>query len=320
MKKYLLNPNGKQYKANLHCHSTISDGRLTIEQLKEEYMKRGYSIIAYTDHETYGYHEHLTDENFLALAGYEAGVIENDERPWNVRKVYHLNVYDKHPSKDKTAAPINVDYHDIDGINAYIKARNDEGCLVCYNHAQWSLQQYPDYIPLEGLFAMEVYNTGCAEVDGNFDYNNRVYDDMLWAGKRLFPVASDDNHNVYPLDSHVCDSFVGCTYIAANELTYDSVISAMENGDLYASTGATIDEIYYEDGKIHLKFPKASKVYSFSNMRTGEFAKAKPGENLTEATFTFYEGMMDYIRFEVVDTLERRAYTRAFTKEELLGK
>lgn len=81
MKKYLLNPNGKQYKANLHCHSTISDGRLTIEQLKEEYMKRGYSIIAYTDHETYGYHEHLTDENFLALAGYEAGVIENDERP-----------------------------------------------------------------------------------------------------------------------------------------------------------------------------------------------------------------------------------------------
>ena len=29
MKKFLLPENGNFYKANLHCHTTISDGRLT---------------------------------------------------------------------------------------------------------------------------------------------------------------------------------------------------------------------------------------------------------------------------------------------------
>ena len=32
---YLISPHKKQYKANLHCHSTSSDGRKTPEELKE---------------------------------------------------------------------------------------------------------------------------------------------------------------------------------------------------------------------------------------------------------------------------------------------
>ena len=46
-----LDSSKNYYKANLHCHSTNSDGKATPEQLKEEYMKQGYSVIAYTDHE-----------------------------------------------------------------------------------------------------------------------------------------------------------------------------------------------------------------------------------------------------------------------------
>ena len=37
MKKYLLPENLTPYKANLHCHTTISDGVWTPEQVKEEY-------------------------------------------------------------------------------------------------------------------------------------------------------------------------------------------------------------------------------------------------------------------------------------------
>ena len=67
MKDYDFFPGeGKFYKANLHCHTVISDGKLTKEQIKEEYQKRGYSIVAFTDHRTYGYHPELTDENFIA--------------------------------------------------------------------------------------------------------------------------------------------------------------------------------------------------------------------------------------------------------------
>ena len=39
MRKYLLPENKKCYKANLHSHSTISDGKFTPEELKDLYDK-----------------------------------------------------------------------------------------------------------------------------------------------------------------------------------------------------------------------------------------------------------------------------------------
>ena len=63
-----------QYSIDLHIHSTVSDGSWTPEQLKEEYSKRGYSIIAYTDHGKLITHNELTDARFLALNGLEIGL------------------------------------------------------------------------------------------------------------------------------------------------------------------------------------------------------------------------------------------------------
>ena len=35
-RKVLLSPTGKYFKANLHCHCTVSDGDWTDVQIKEE--------------------------------------------------------------------------------------------------------------------------------------------------------------------------------------------------------------------------------------------------------------------------------------------
>ena len=50
MKKYLLPHNTKFYKANIHAHSTVSDGALTPAELKQAYKEHGYSILSITDH------------------------------------------------------------------------------------------------------------------------------------------------------------------------------------------------------------------------------------------------------------------------------
>ena len=71
MKKYLLPKNGNFYKANLHCHTNISDGKLSPEEVKKAYKDNGYSVVAYTDHEVYITHNDLTDDEFLALNGME---------------------------------------------------------------------------------------------------------------------------------------------------------------------------------------------------------------------------------------------------------
>ncbi len=39
MKKYLLPQAGQFFKANLHCHTTISDGKMTPEEIKEAMRK-----------------------------------------------------------------------------------------------------------------------------------------------------------------------------------------------------------------------------------------------------------------------------------------
>ena len=67
---YLLPKEGAFYKANMVCHTTVSDGKLTPEQVKEEYGKRGYQIVAYVDQGKYCPHGELTTKNFLALAGF----------------------------------------------------------------------------------------------------------------------------------------------------------------------------------------------------------------------------------------------------------
>ena len=68
MKKYLLPKTGNFYKANMHCHTTCSDGKKTPEEVKALYKKLGYSIVAYTDQDVFLRHDELTDDSFLALA------------------------------------------------------------------------------------------------------------------------------------------------------------------------------------------------------------------------------------------------------------
>ena len=67
MKKTLLTPSMGYYRANLHCHSTVSDGKKTPEELKEFYRSHGYSAVAFTDHQAFITHNDLTDDKFVAL-------------------------------------------------------------------------------------------------------------------------------------------------------------------------------------------------------------------------------------------------------------
>ena len=75
MKYELLPTSGNFYKANMHMHTNLSDGKMTLEETKKLYMDNGYSIVAFTDHETLVPHNDLSDENFLAITSYE---IENN--------------------------------------------------------------------------------------------------------------------------------------------------------------------------------------------------------------------------------------------------
>ena len=58
------------FKGNLHCHTTKSDGKLTPEEVKAFYRKRGYDFLAMTDHRVLTENTHMED-GMLVLSGIE---------------------------------------------------------------------------------------------------------------------------------------------------------------------------------------------------------------------------------------------------------
>ena len=79
MGMYLLGGNGQFYKANLHCHTNLSDGYLTPEEVKSLYKSHGYSIVAFTDHDILIPHKDLQDDSFLPLNGMEFTLVSPEE-------------------------------------------------------------------------------------------------------------------------------------------------------------------------------------------------------------------------------------------------
>lgn len=335
MRKYLLPKDGKFFKANLHCHSTCSDGALSPLELKKAYKDQGYSILAITDHEYLFEHSYLDDEEFLTITGYELSINEDKQGDFKFVKTCHLNLFAReqkntthicfHPwymwCGDKSLIPLlkykgeyYVRKYTPECINDIIKTANENGFLVSYNHPHWSLENLYDYGQYEGMFAMEIYNHCSDRIAGINTYSIQAYDDMLRLGKRIYCLAVDDNHSPHPYGHPYCDMFGGFTMIKAKELRYDLIIKALEKGDFYASLGPEIYSLYIEDNKVIIECEPAKHIYMSTAFRR---AIHKSSDQLiTKAEFDL--AMDDgYIRFDVVDEKGRRANTRAYFLDEL---
>lgn len=335
MRKILLDKSKKFYKGNMHCHSTLSDGHYTPDELKKLYKERGYSFLAITDHEFFKAHPELDDEDFITITSAEYAIKQFPEQStlknFNM-KVCHLNFYAKEQSNDysfdynsvydhyeKQGVTINKPEHDVpriygaEGINNLIKNAHANGCFVCYNHPRWSLENYGDYCHYEGLWGVEVYNNSCA-VHGLYDYDINVVDDFLRDGKRVFVSCGDDNHNLDE-KSRLLDSFGAFVMVNTDELSYSSIIDGLLSGKFYASMGPVIEELYVEDGKVYIKCSEAKRIsYSTKGRRT----KAVDGLDgyVTEAVFEIKD-TDEYFRIDVMDAEGRRANTQAYFINEL---
>ena len=74
----LLPKNLNYYKANLHSHSTLSDGGITPAEMRAAYKAKGYSVLAVTDHNVFIPHNDLTEADFLMLNGIEYNADPHD--------------------------------------------------------------------------------------------------------------------------------------------------------------------------------------------------------------------------------------------------
>ncbi|MBQ3000160.1 MAG: PHP domain-containing protein [Oscillospiraceae bacterium] len=339
MKKYLLPENGKFYKANLHCHSTISDGALTPAEIKKHYMAHGYSVVAYTDHDIMIPHDDLADENFLPLHGYEMEINEIWGGDFSLTKTCHMCLIALEPDNLKQACwhretylfgnapkyrghaqfyedePDYVRTYTPECISDMMRKGREKGFFVTYNHPIWSMETRDQYINYHNMHAMEICNYGCV-VAGYEDYVPAIYDEMLRSGKRIYCIATDDNHNHGGTSGPNCDSFGGFTMIKADKLDYRTITSALEQGHFYASQGPCIKSLWYEDGKMHIECEPVKSIIFSSDTRWMHTVHAPEGAYLTCAEVSVPENGV-YVRVTVIDENGKPANTNAYFVDEL---
>ncbi len=333
--KHLL-PIRKQYfKAALHCHSTLSDGKVEPARVKEAYKEKGYQILSLTDHEMCFAHPELNDESFLTLNGYEMMIYEDVAR-MNAR-TYHINFIAKspenrwqhyhphlrpymegHESELVFDAPEERVYS-VEEVNRLIRKANEKGFFAVYNHPVWSLQNGRDYLDLKGLWGVEVFNYG-AYSGGCEEDMSQCYQELLREGNALCPVAADDSHRLREVGG-------GWVMIGAEELTYESVVKAMEKGDVYASAGPEIRSLTVEGDTLRASFSEARNVAYITNGRENDRVFGTDENPLTEAEFDltkWREGITEewrekaFFRLCITDLKGRKAWTRAYYLKDLV--
>lgn len=340
MKKYLLPESGTFYKANLHCHTTFSDGAYTPEQVKNAYLAQGYSIVAYTDHDILIPHPELADEGFLPLNGFEIEVNEPKDCGKLIRKCCHLcfvaldrdNITMPFFHREKYLFSNAKNYRDAvkfdeskpdyertydpDCINDMIRMGCESGFFVTYNHPTWSLEDYGDYSNYKNAHAMEICNYSALSA-GYSEYNERVYDDMLRGGERLYCIGADDNHNKHPESSGLWDSFGAFTVIKAEDLKYETITKALLDGHFYASQGPRIHSLWVEDDQVHITCSGAARVAMTCGKRKAKVVYSHMGEPVEKASFPLAPDYV-YFRITVTDFNGNHANTNAYFMDEIL--
>lgn len=335
----LISPDKKQYKANLHCHSVLSDGCRTPEELKAMYKSRGYDILSITDHERPVEHTALSEKDFMMLTGYECYIRPGTGRYDAYAVEVHLNLFAKDPKNVKMVC-FNDNYsrylkrdNAVEGlervgserpreytteyINEYIRTAKEHGYIVAYNHPYWSMEEEAKILSYEGLFSMEMCNYSSYLIN-HLEYNGALYDKMLRAGKHIFCHGSDDNHNQYPEGHPNSDSFGSFTMISPEAFTYESVIEAMEKGNMYASMGPVFHRVSVDGDTVHIECSDVSHAFLYTGSKAPQYVHAEKGETMNSVDFKI-DPRAQYIRVSVQDSEGRWADTRGFFPEEFRG-
>lgn len=331
------------FRANLHCHTTVSDGSKSPEQIRHDYMQHGYQIVAFTDHNCFIDHNDFSHDGFLALNGYELDVTEGTDRiENNCRKTCHMCFIAGTPDMDKTVLyhrslyynpnyrdryvfdenePDFVRVYEPDCINTMFRTAVENGFFCTYNHPTWSKEDYRQYSLYDGMSAMEIVNYGC-RIEGYDDDNGHCYTDLLNQHKKIYCIATDDNHNRTDDEHPKCHSYGGYVMIASETLEYVSVMEALKSGRFYSASGnhkilgPEIRSLVFDGNKVRIKTGDAYKIEYMPCTRRNSLVAAPEGESVREAEFTVADDEV-WFRLVVTDHRGFKAYTNGYFLEDL---
>ena len=277
---------GNWYRANLHAHTTESDGNLSPPEAAEFYRGAGYQVLAITDH--WNVSDLKSDHtDFLILRGAELNGGKSAQSD------YHIVGLDlRRPGKLEPRA--NLAAQDL------IEIIRQEGGEAFLAHPYWSGLMASDIIELDGCFAVEVYNATC-DLNISRGLSMVHWDDLLTLGRDFGALAVDDGHRAS------LDHGRGWTMIRAPELSPEALMDALRRGLYYSSTGPELKDLRVAEGRLQVVTSPVESIALVSAPARGSRVFAAASGDLTSAEFRLPEAR--YARIQATDRRGRMAWS-----------
>jgi len=294
----------KMLKGGLHCHTTRSDGKVEPADVIRLHHEHGYDFLAITDHRFYNYANFAPEVPLTIIPGME---FDNTFERGHGFRCFHTvcigpakedgNGYEQDQRLESGRAKTQEEYQ------PYLDEIHKNGNLTIYCHPEWSSTPARCFEKLEGNFATEIWNSGCAQAN-DMDTDAAYWDELLGRGKLIYGVATDDGHS---LRNH-CNGWV----MVNAENNINSILAALKEGKFYSSCGPEIFNFYVEDNKAVVECSPAAKVRFHSDMHPTRIVRSDEGD-LTRAEFSLLDKngnpAYDYIRAVVIDKDGKHAWT-----------
>ncbi len=277
-----------RYKINLHTHTTLSDGKRSLDEVLARYREEGYDAVALTDHWYYGKGGEI--DGMTILSGGEYNIGGSDCR----NGVFHIVGFGMSREPSVTLSMT---------AQQLIDAIHDAGGLVDLAHPAWSLNTLEQILPLSHVDVTEIYNTVSGMAMSRRADSSLIVD-MLASAGRVYPLIAADDAHYYTGDE--CVSWI---MAEAENNSRESLLDAIKNGRFYATQGPEI-HLFREGDEFVVRSAPVSEIVFFSNFVWTP--RAFTGNGITEARYKPRNGEC-FLRAEVTDKNGKRAWTNIVT-------
>lgn len=311
---------GQWYKGNLHCHTTNSDGCLTPAEAAELFRSHGYHFLCLSDHDLYSdYRPSFNRGDFILLPGLEASAVLYESSTGLRKKVHHLHGILGTEEMQAQAAhalfhhketfPVARYYDTWDGAKVaqqLADALSARGMFVTYNHPVWSRVEEAEFLPIKGLWALEIYNYGTVN-ESYTGYDELHWDSFLRQGRHLFAFAADDNHN----EGTFPDALGGYIMVKSPELSHEALVQNLLCGNFYASSGPQIFDWGIREGVAYVDCSPVCRIDFIAGNYINDGCSClspSPTHTLTHGEYRL-KGHESYVRIRCSDLFGHTAWS-----------
>jgi len=291
------------FKGNTHTHTLESDGDSSPEDVATWYKDNGYDFLVLSDHNVLldpATLAHLVDDDFLLIAGEEV-TSSFERRPVHINGININSLVI--PQKGETV---------VETIQRNIDAIREVQGVPHINHPNfgWAFGA-EELAQVENDRLLEIYNghpTVHNDGGGDSPGMEEVWDFLLTVGKRIYGIAVDDAHHFKQIGREFSNPGRGWVAVKARRLDALEIVTNMERGLFYSSTGVELDEVSVDERRIRNRI-KEYGSFKYTTRFIGAGGRVLAETTANPAVFEL-TGPEIYVRAVVTDSGGWRAWVQ----------